>query len=407
MIRKLALILAVFLVCNVFAENRSSLLKDLKNFLAGQQLEQAYSTLSKLQDIDPDNYKLAYNSACLAAKMDKFEVAISDLQNAFELGFDDIRLATSDKDLMSLQGNQHFLKLISSAETTLTRIANDRIMVLESGGTGKSVPLGELGTVTVSADPTGLKAEIVFPINSLRERPEPWFNGGGINMVIAVPDSNDTFDTKRIWRFGFGKHEQEPAGWVISTPNQFVNTRVEELSPRLRIDPSSGNTILDILIPWKYLEPYSPPTDTKFGINVHFNTIAGSGKKYQSSILDDPAGNRRIVSRLRYIPVTVTQGNSFQFSGKTKNSIVGNKPIDIELKLWSDIDTRGTLVADVFGPDNQSVVSSEITAELVDIKHGLNSWIQKVDLSALPQGLYRLTAGISIEDSLIVWSTPV
>lgn len=407
MIRKIVIIIAIFIVCNTYAANRSSLLQDLNNYLATDQLENAYTTLTTLRSLSPDDSRFAYNSACLAARLDNFDIAVADLENAFELGFDDVQLLTSDFDLKPLHNNLQFINLIAQIETELADKATEQAITITSGSSSKTLPLSNFGNATISANSTGLSTHLVIPADALQERAEPWFNGGGVLLVIAVPDSSDIFDSERIWRFGFGKHEGEPAGWVISTPDQMVNTRVKDLTPRLRLDPSAGNALLDINIPWEYLEPYQPPSDTVFGINIHLVITSDDGQRLPLSLLADPSGNRRQVSKMRYVPVSIIQGNQLQFSGAVNNSIAGNKPIKLDIQLWSDEAASGTLYTDVLSPDGVSVVNSEIIPEVISISAGLNSWYREADLSALPQGLYQLTARLATQDTVLVWSTPV
>ena len=407
MIRKLVFITAIFITCNACAANRSSLLQDLNNYLATDQLGNAYTTLTALRSLSPDDSKLAYNAACLASKMSDLDIAIADLENAFELGFDDVHLLASDSDLKPLHSNLQFINLVAQIETELADRATEKAIAITSGSSSKKLSLSNFGNATISANSTGLSTHLVIPANAFQERAEPWFNGGGVLRVIAVPDSSDSFDSERIWRFGFGKYEGEPAGWVISTPDQMVNTRVKDLTPRLRLDPSAGNALLDINIPWEYLEPYQPPSDTVFGINIHLITTSDDGQKLQLSLLDDPSGNRRQVSKMRYIPMSFGQGNQLQFSGAINNSIIGNKPISLDIKLWSDEAAMGTLFTDVLGPDGVSVVGNKIIPEVISISAGVNSWHREADLSAMPQGLYQLTAGLATQDTILVWSTPV
>ena len=407
MIRKLVIVITIFIACNVFAANRSSLLRDLNNHLAIDQLEQAYETLTELRVLYPDDSVFAYNSACLASKMSNFDIAVADLENAFELGFDDVHLLTSDSDLKPLHSNQQFTNLVAKIETVLTDRATEQAIAITSGSNNRKLPLSNFGSATIGANSTGLSTQLVIPADALQERAEPWFNGGGIILVVAVRDSSDTFDSERIWRFGFGKHEGEPAGWVISNPERFVNTRVEDLAPRLRLDPSAGNALLDIIIPWEFLEPYQPPTDTVFGINIHLITTSDDGQILPLSLLDDPSCARRNVSKMRYIPLSITQGIQLQFSGAINNSIAGNKPLGLDVQLWSNEAASGTLITDVLGPDGMSVVSSKISPETISISAGLNSWHREVDLSAMPQGMYQLTAGLATKDTVLVWSTPV
>jgi len=407
MIRKLVIIIAIFIACNACAANRSSLLQDLNNYLATDQLEHAYATLTALRSLSPDNSKLAYNSACLATQMNNFDIAITDLENAFTLGFDDIHLLTSDFDLKPLHNNQQFVNLISKIEIELADKATEQALAITSGSSSKKLSLSNSGSAIIGANSTGLSTQLVIPADALQERAEPWFNGGGLVLVVAVPDSSDTFDSERIWRFGFGKYEGKPAGWVISNPGQMVNTRVEDLAPRLRLDPSAGNALLDINIHWEYLEPYQPPSDTIFGINIHLITTSDDGQKLHFSLLSDPSGNRRNISKMRYLPLSILQGNQLQFSGAINNSIAGNKPLSLDIKFWSDEAASGTLLTDVLGPDGKSVVSNKIIPEVISISTGLNNWHREADLSSMPQGMYQVTAGLAIRDTVLVWSTPV
>jgi len=199
MIRKLVVILTIFIVCNVCAADRSSLLQDLNNYLATDQLKNAYTTLTALRSLSPDDSKLAYNSACLAARMDNFDTAVTDLENAYELGFDDLHLLISDFDLKPLHNNQQFINLFAKIETELAIKATEQTVIISSGSTSKKLPLSNFGSATIGANSTGLSTHLVIPADALHERAEPWFNGGGIVLVVAVPDSSDTFDSERIF----------------------------------------------------------------------------------------------------------------------------------------------------------------------------------------------------------------
>ncbi len=68
----------------------------------------------KAKEVNPDGNSVAYNTACIFARLGKSEEAIDQLENAIRLGSRNLRYFESDPDLESLRENPRFIALLET-----------------------------------------------------------------------------------------------------------------------------------------------------------------------------------------------------------------------------------------------------------------------------------------------------
>ena len=66
----------------------------------------------------PDDAVVRYNLACSLALLGRLKPALSSLELAVELGFDDAGHLESDEDLQSLRGERRFCELVAQLRST-------------------------------------------------------------------------------------------------------------------------------------------------------------------------------------------------------------------------------------------------------------------------------------------------
>jgi len=377
----------------------------LREALAAGDLTGAREALLDWIDRDPDRAPLHYNLACLEALLGEDDRAVTALDRAFRLGFDDVRRAAADPDLAALAEHPGFRDLLAETRLGLERSARRRAVALTEGRrlplrlAADGRPVTELqAALTVS--PAGFGLEFTAPAGALADGPEPWRRGGGVLLVLAAPRPDDVFDTSRAWTFGFGRRDGLPVGVVLSRPDRVVGTQVLELAPEIAWDKAAGTRTLRVTVPWSYVAPYALPADSLFGVNVAF-AGAPDGSAPAAELVPDPALRGDEPGPRRYLPLTLrpSPDGPARLSGVVPNTVVGRAPLPVDLGVWSPAPTAAVLDLTVEDNEGRSVVASGGGAEPLELPAGTTLLRRWADLSALPDGPYRLRARLVLADS--------
>jgi len=392
----------------------ASLKTSLTEALRGGDDARAMALITELRHLVPDDPLLLYNLACVSARLGQTGRAVAALGEAFRRGFDDVRRAAADPDLATLRDDPDFTALLEEWHRRLAERAGAAALRLRDGEPSPPLHLrwerggGESPvTVTVRFDDAGFHLDLAMPAGAWQDRPEAWRRGGGVVVTLAVPDSADTFDTRRAWRFGFGQRDGEPVGLLLQQPDRWVGQRVLELAPTIDWDPAGAQRRIGITIPWSYLAPYAPPVDTLWGLNVRHCGRDDAGGLRVDSLVPDPAAVVPAVVPGRFAPVTLApSGAAPRFHGRVAATVVGDRPLRIDLAAWSDRAGTARLETSITDNTDRSVVTSGTTTAVETLRVGLNHWTRWADLSALPDGPYRLRARLVLDDSTaLAWRT--
>jgi len=377
----------------------------LREALADGDLPRAREALVDWIAQDPDRAALHYNLACLEARLDAPRDAVAALDRAFRLGFDDVRRAAADPDLAALAEDPGFRSLLDDTRLGLERAARRRATVLTEGrrlpltlSTDGRPAMDLKAALEVSAD--GFRLELTAPAGALADGPEPWLRGGGVLLTLAAPRPEDVFDTDRVWTFGFGRRDGLPVGVALTHPDRLLDTQVLELAPDIAWDKAEGTRTLTALVPWSYVAPYALPGDSLFGVNVEF-AGAPDGSSPAASLVADPSRPGDAPGPRRYLPLTLRPDpdGPARLSAVVASTVAGSRPLPVDLAVWTPHPARAVLALAVEDNDGASVVTSGGDAETLDLPAGLTVSRRWVDVSALPDGPYRLRAAVALDDS--------
>lgn len=369
---------------------------EVRDALAADDLVGAALALEGWIGLEPGRAPLHYNLGCLRARLGQSGGAVAALADAFRLGYDDVRRAAADPDLASLQGEPAFNDLLDEVRAGLERTAR-RSSVRLVEGEDLALPM-HAGLrpeprlrATLRFEPHALHLSLTAPRGAFPDAPEPW-RAGGVVLTLAAPGPDDVFDTRNAWRFGFGRSGGLAVGAVLSRPDRAVGRRVLELAPTLDVDATAGTSTLHARVPWSYLAPYALPADSLFGVNLSYVPPRG-GEIPAARLVADPARGDHGVPR-RYLPLTVvpsTHGPA-RIAGLIQSTVIGNRPLSVDLCAWAPEAGSGRLEVEFLDNTGRSVVSSGGGGQDVELKQGRNVWRRWADLSALPQGPYRVRA---------------
>ena len=385
--------------------------QDLNAALRGGDLVAAREALVRWLDLSPDNPRLHYNLACLDARLQEPAAAVASLVEAFRLGFDDVRRADADPDLISLREREDFRELVDGTAAALAADAVSRTVRLPWGSSRPLRLLDAAGrrsprrSASTKVDGQGLSVDVDLPAGDIVPGDAPWETGGGVVVTVATPGPGEAVDTGRAWRFGFGVRDGLAIGVVLSHPERVVNQAVLDLAPTLDWDAAAGTRTLNIRIPWSHLAPYAPPADTLFGLNVE---IVGDGGATTAMLMRDPATGIAEPRPRRFVPLIVVAGPDTppSLQGRVADTIVGVRPLAIDLTAWFPVAGRSELFTEIQDNDGNSVVTSGDTSADVDLVPGRNDWRRWADLSRLPDGPYRLLATLALNDgTVLTWGT--
>ncbi|MDO9695292.1 MAG: hypothetical protein Q7W56_11195 [Candidatus Latescibacteria bacterium] len=338
----------------------------------------------------PDDPLLHYNAACVAARLSDPAAALASVRAAVAHGYDDARGLRADPDLGALRADPVFAQLIADLERRLSAAARDRALSPRWGAWFDPGPL-----TGPDAAAAGLRVSLMFDDLGwhLRAAGEP---APSLELTLAVPDSGEAFDTARVWRFGFEAQGTVPTGRVLAQPGRRLDLAVLELAPVWR--DVDGRRVLQADIPWSYLEPYAPPADTLFGVNVAHFRRDDDGRTLAAQLVRDPRRADPRPGPRRYLPLTLPPGGEQpRLRGRVTSTIVGVKPLGFTITAWVPGGGAGRLITGIGDTAGHELVTAGDTSARVTLVPGLNKWTREADLAALTTGPYRLEAVLELD----------
>ena len=346
--------------------------------------------LEELRTHRPADPRVPYNLACIETLAGHGNAALVALREAAALGWDDVRTLEADRDLAKIHARQAYKALIVDLVDALMAEAQARVYDLEDGRMQSLDPLSLRGgkdriRLDMGFDDDGLRFDVTSPPGVFAADGD-----GELELTIAVPDSLHSFDTRRAWRFGFGMNDGTPYGRLIALPGRAVGEPMSDLAPVLR--PAPAGSALEIRIPWAYLEPYTPPADMLYGVNVGFPGSTRIAPLIGDPALSDPGAEWR---RFRPVRLHLDADSTPCLAGHVSNALVGLRPVEIELVAWCAEAGEYVLSTDVQDEEFRSVVGTGGEDETVALQAGRNVLLRRADLSGLPEDPYRVTATLT------------
>ncbi len=398
---------------SVFAETERELIRTMRQSLVNDDLVGAREALVNLISRRPRESRLHYNLSCLDARLGEPEAAMSSLKQALDLGFDDLRLVADDPDLGSIHSRADFLQLLQDTAEGLALSSRRQARILTEGDVlplqlnDRRGPKTDDIDAELRIDHHGFHLRVEAPASWIVEGPSPWLSGGGVELILAAPDSNDTYDTRQTWHFGFGQRNGLPVGVVLATPEHAVDQQVLELAPRISWDATKATRTLEATVPWAYLSPYAMPADSAFGVNLRVVRQTERGRRYDS-LIADPGLDNRSAEFHRYLPLTlrISGQSPARMHGRVKSTIVGRRPFPFDIVVWTPSPVTAILVTDVLGNEGQSVVTSGGKNETIKLPAGLTTLQRFASLADLPDGPFHLRARLELENGTAMeWRT--
>ncbi len=346
----------------------------------------------------PDDPLLHYNAACVAARLSDPAAALAAVRAAVAHGYDDTRRLRDDPDLGALRTDPAFTRLIADLERRLSAAARSRALHPRWGAWFDPGPLTEADG---GASPLRLSLMVDDLGWHLRTAGDP---APSLELTLAAPDTGEAYDTARVWSFGFdtpgaGADVDGPApiGRVLARPGRRLDLAVRELAPVRRDE--GGRRFQQANVPWSYLEPYAPPTDTLFGVAIVHRWRDESGRARSAQLVRDPRLADPQPGPRRFLPVTLPPGGEqMRLQVKVTSTVLGNKPLGFTVAAWVPGGGAGRLVTGIGDTTGHELVSAGGTAGRVTLAPGLTTWTREADLAALTMGPYRLEAVLELDD---------
>jgi regulator of sirC expression with transglutaminase-like and TPR domain/pimeloyl-ACP methyl ester carboxylesterase len=141
----------------------------------------ALTTSDELMKLAPKNGDIAYNRACVLARLGKKKEALEALNASIDKGFTDYNHIRIDDDLQSLRDDPDFTRLVDKAK----KVDNDYSRF--PAETTADIP--EVKTIEDSAGPDGMPYRIRMSKDASAEHPDRlviWFHPSGASMDNIV-----------------------------------------------------------------------------------------------------------------------------------------------------------------------------------------------------------------------------
>jgi len=347
----------------------------------------------------PDDPLLHYNAACVAARLADPAAALTSVRAAVAHGYDDARGLRGDPDLAALRADPAFTGLIDDLERNLAAAASARALRPRWGAWFDP---GSLIEADGAASPLRLSLMVDDEGWHLRASGEP---APVLELTLAAPDTDDAYDTSRVWRFGFEAQGAATVGRALAQPGRRLDQAVRELAPAWR--DVGGRRVLQADIPWSYLQPYAPPADTLFGVAVVLQRRDADGRTRTAQLVPDPRRADPRPGPRRFVPLTLPPGGERpRLQVKLASTVVGTKPLDFTIAVWAPGGGAGRLIAGIGDTEGHELVASGGTGGRVTLAPGLTTWTRTADLAALAMGPYRLEAALELDDGTrLSWYT--
>lgn len=113
-------------------EAAAGLARDASALLEAGKSAEAETKLNDAQRLDPSNPNLAYQLACVHARLKQSDDAMDDLEHAARLGFTDFPLIARDPNLQSLHELARFRQLLDRKDQYLQRTAEGTLVALRN-----------------------------------------------------------------------------------------------------------------------------------------------------------------------------------------------------------------------------------------------------------------------------------
>jgi len=400
------------------SEKRRELVRELSRQIRAGDLVGARETAIRYLSHFPGDGTMTYNLACLESRLANSDAAWLALQEAFALGFTDLRLMATDPDLEALRQDEHFAAWLQDCRKSLSRRARAHAMTLREGYWSENIELvpndGSPGdnlwpqvSIKMRYSEGGLGISAQVQASQFNTHPQPWRHGDGFLVNIVIPPENESFESQRFFSFGFGLVDNQPVGVFIGRHGERLDQRVVQLDPKIRF-LGDDTASYSLQIPWQSVAPYAPPLDSLLGVNVCYLSVGRDRMHRSVSLVPDPHPQADHTNWRRFAPVNFRESDrsSPVLRGRVTNSVVGSEPISLELLAWVPTTGQGKLSIQIQDIAGRSVVESGPANVTVPLTAGLNRWERFADLAALPSGPFLVKVQLALsEDQSLWWQT--
>ena len=385
------------------AEERDGLLRDFAARMRAGDLAAARAVLVRYRGLHPGDALMAYNQACIDARLGDPAASLQALAEAEAAGWDDARGAADDPDLAALADEPAFAALLGRLRARLADRARARTIALEEGTWSPPLPFaGPGGGGSLRARPTaaGLEIEASLPAaDGPQDRADD-----DLLLVVSFPASGDSVDTRNVFRFGFDLAGGAPRGRVLDALGRVVLRAVVELTPVVAADAAAGRETWRLRIPWTLLAPFAPPADTLIGLNARHRR--GDAPCW---LTPDPAGEGP-GGHARFVPLRLRPGPepAARLHGLVDDTVVGRRPVIVGLDAWLPQDGAGRLRVRLDAVNVRGDVDVGSPDTTVALRAGANAWTRYLDMAHLPDGLYHLSVDlVPAGDDTLSWRMPL
>lgn len=394
--------------------NRTALLLELRQAMDAGDLPAAREAVRRYRAAWPGEPLMAYNQACIDARLGDKAAALQAMREAFDLGFDDVRMAASDPDLEPLAADPGFRDLIAAREDTLRAVAARRRLIVPENEWTDPLPMAAYSAsrattpahdcaISLRFTPEGVDFEL-----RVGDLAESWRDGDRLLLTLAPLDSPDDFDSDRPFRFVFGLAGGSPIGMLASRPDLRVEQALAELGPRIDRDGETAAWTCSGTIPWALLAPYSPPVDRLWGVNAAF--VSRERSRPWSMLAPDRRGFDPRVGWARTVPAVLRLGpdSPARLGVEVSDTVAGADPLRLGVVIWSPEAGVGTLHLAVVDGKGKPVVSLGESGTDLELSAGLNLLERQTGLSGISDGLIDLNASVRLPGGeTLKWSTPL
>jgi len=225
-----------------------------------------------------------------------------------------------------------------------------------------------------------------------------WRYGDGFYLTFLDPYQGDTSD--RFYSFGFSLQGEKLTKVLVNRDGEyFPEMSIKDIQLKIIPDAQQKSINYEISIPWKYIRPFRPFIQKKWGINlVYVDSDMGKRKVlqlYPDTGYDTELSNKRKGAIFHFIAHT-PEKHEFQASLNASHYYHNSEKI-VAWAANSPSENTGWKMSYVLSSAKTTVTS----AKNISLKEGMNLFRLILDPETLFSGIYDLSLGIIDEkDSL-------
>jgi len=379
--RKIFLI-AILLCTSLLAQSADENQK-IYNLYSDEKYHEGIDLVKQILIREKKNNVLMLYAADFYSLLNKKDSSFIWLRRAIENGYSDYNALRADQDLINIKAGGEFFNLVSKAKRNLIEENESKAIRLDESKWSKVKLQGDNSlpdiSLSFSFDYKCLFINADIKDNHFYDGDRSWRYGDGFTMNFITPSEPDSGYSNKFYSYGFSFEKGMPTAVLINKDGEYFLKKVKEIQPLINIDTLNKTASYKIRIPWKYLYPYHPLLNNKFGINIIYISRESSGSRNIIKYVNDDYYDSETIKVKRYAPVyfNFTEGSKFQAVGTIENRLADKTSAVINIKCWAPNKDEFKYKLRVC-ESNDKIISNDDAS--YSINKGLNLLSNKINL---------------------------